>query len=141
MAPNHKVTQHPVHVVFQSHVTNKNHYISSNRVPMATRIGRMVTYFERPLTIKSFYALMTWSSKVIWQTKIIIHPQPECLSLQTWQNDNFTLLSSILNLTLNHSLITWSCKITWQTKTIISLLALCSWRPNLLGWWNTLSGS
>ena len=58
------MTQHSVHVVLQCHVTNKNHYISSTRVPMATKLDRMVTYFERLLTIKSFYALITWSCKV-----------------------------------------------------------------------------
>ena len=88
MAHNHKVTQHSVHVVLQSHVTNKNHYISTTRVPMATKLGRTVTYFERLLTIKSFYPLITWSCKVTWQTKIIIFPQPECLWLQTWQNND-----------------------------------------------------
>ena len=77
MVPNHKVTQHSVYVVLQSHTTNKNHFISSIRVPMATRIGRMVTYFERLLTIKPFFALIKWSCKVKWQTKIIIHLQPE----------------------------------------------------------------
>ena len=58
MAPNHKMTQHSVHVVLQCHLANKNHYISS------TRVDSMVTYFERLLTIKSFYALITWSCKV-----------------------------------------------------------------------------
>ena len=31
---------------------------------MAVKLGRMVTYFERLLTIKSFYALITWSYEV-----------------------------------------------------------------------------
>ena len=52
------MTQHSVHVVLQCHLANKNHYISS------TRVDSMVTYFERLLTIKSFYALITWSCKV-----------------------------------------------------------------------------
>ena len=56
---------------------------------MATKVGRTVAYFESLLTIKSFYALITWSCKVTWQTKII-YSQPECLWLQTWQNDNST---------------------------------------------------
>ena len=89
MDPNHKVTQHSVHFVLQSHVRNKNHYISSTRVPMATKRGTMVAYFERLLTIKSFYALITWFCKVTWQTKIIIYPQPDYPWLQTWQNDNW----------------------------------------------------
>ena len=31
---------------------------------MTTKIGRLVTYFEILLTIKLFYALITWSCKV-----------------------------------------------------------------------------
>ena len=57
---------------------------------MASKIGRIVTYFERLLTIQSFYALITWSCKVTWQTKIIIYPQLECLWLQTSQNDDLS---------------------------------------------------
>ena len=75
-------------MVLWSHVTNKNHFISTTRVSMATTLSGMVTYFERLLTIKSFYALITWSCKVKWQTKIIIYPQAECPWLHTWQNHN-----------------------------------------------------
>ena len=32
-------------------------------MPMATKLGRMVTYFEGLLTIKSFNALITWSNE------------------------------------------------------------------------------
>ena len=53
------IKRHSVHLIFQSHVTNQNHYISSTRVSMAIKLGRMVTYFERLLSIKSFYALIT----------------------------------------------------------------------------------
>ena len=54
---NHKFTQCCDKGVFQSHVINKNHYISANRMLMAKITGRIVTYFERLLTIKSFYTL------------------------------------------------------------------------------------
>ena len=70
MAPNHKMTQHCVHVVLLYHVTNKNHYISSTRVPMATKLDRMETYFERLLTI-SHFTLCTWFCKVTWQKKFL----------------------------------------------------------------------
>ena len=46
---------------------------------MTTKLGRMVTYLEGLLTIKSFSALITWSCKVMWQTKTIISPLPKCL--------------------------------------------------------------
>ena len=48
-------------------------------VSMSTRLGRMMTYLEGVLSIKSiksFSALITWSFKV---TKTIISPLPECL--------------------------------------------------------------
>ena len=41
-------------MVLQCHVTNENHYISITKVLMTTKVGRMVTYFERLLIIKSF---------------------------------------------------------------------------------------
>ena len=135
MAPNHKVTQHSVHVVLQSYVTNKNH-ISSTGVSTATKPERMVTYFERLLTIKSFYALITWSRDK--QKSFYIHNQ----SAYGYKPDRMiTYLDEFLPIKLHHPLITWSCNITWQTKTILSPLAQSLWPPNLLGWWYTLSGS
>ena len=40
------------HVVFQSHVTNKSHYISTIRVPMTTKLDRMISYLDGLLHIK-----------------------------------------------------------------------------------------
>ena len=54
---------------------NKSPYISTTRMLMAIKFGRIVTYFERLLAIQSFYAFITWFYKVTWQTKII-YPQP-----------------------------------------------------------------
>ena len=100
MAPNHKVIQHSVHVVLQNHVTNKNH-ISSSRVTLATKLGRLVIYFERLQTIKSFYALIACSCKVMWQTRIIIYAQPESLWLQTSQNNNLPWWAPTYKVTLS----------------------------------------
>ena len=86
----HKVTWPFGHAILQTHLTNENHYISTTRVPMTNKLGKMMIYFEELLTIKSFYALITWSCKVTWQTKIIIYPQPKCLWREPWQNDNWT---------------------------------------------------
>ena len=55
--------------------SHENHYISTTRVPMASKLGRMVTDLERPLIIKSFYTFTTWSCKVTWQRKIITYNQ------------------------------------------------------------------
>ena len=40
-------------MVLQGHMTNKNHYISTTRVPMATKLGRMVTHLDGLLPLKS----------------------------------------------------------------------------------------
>ena len=40
-------------VVLKGHLTNKNHYISTTRVPMATKFGRMVALLEELLPMKS----------------------------------------------------------------------------------------
>ena len=45
-APNHKVIQSFDHVVFQVHVTNKNPYISTTRVPLAIKLGKMMIYLD-----------------------------------------------------------------------------------------------
>ena len=40
-------------MVLQDHVTNKNHYVSTIRLPMATKSGRMVAYLDWLLSTKS----------------------------------------------------------------------------------------
>ena len=72
--PNREVEWRFGHVVWQGHVTNKNHYISTTRVPVATKHGRMVTYPDWLLTIKSLGALIKWSCEVTRQMKTIICP-------------------------------------------------------------------
>ena len=108
------MTQHSVHVVLQCHVTNKNHYISSTKVSMATKLDRMVTYFERLLTIKSFYALITWSCKVTWQ-KIFISITRVPMANKLGRI--MTLLDGLLPIITHDPLIMWPCEIrgslTW----------------------------
>ena len=48
-------------VVLKGHVTNKNHYISTTRVPMATKFGRMVALLEELLPMKSHDFLISQS--------------------------------------------------------------------------------
>ena len=109
------------------------------QMPMATKLGRIVTYFERLLTIKSFYTLITWSCKVMWQTKIIIYHNQSAYGYKLGRM--ITYLDEFLHIKLHHSLIMWSCKVTWQTKTIISLLQKSLWQPNLAEWWLPLTSS
>ena len=79
-APNHKVIQCSNHMILQSCLTNKNHYISTTRVPMATKLGRMVICLDRLLPIESHGLLIMWSCEITWQTKTI-SPLPQCLWL------------------------------------------------------------
>ena len=44
----------------QDHQTNENHYICPTIVPMATKLGRMLTYLVGLLPIKSHDPLITW---------------------------------------------------------------------------------
>ena len=66
------------HVVLRGDLTNKNHYISTTTVFMATKHGRMVT-LEKLLLIKLYDRLIMWSCKITWQTKTSISPLPQYL--------------------------------------------------------------
>ena len=58
-APAQKVTWNFDHIVLQVYVTNWNHYISITTVPMAIKLGKMMTYFEVLLSMISHDALIT----------------------------------------------------------------------------------
>ena len=46
--------------------------ISTTRVPVATKLERMVTYLEGLVATKSLFTLITWSCKFAFLTKAII---------------------------------------------------------------------
>ena len=78
-APAHKVNWPFGQGVFQDREMNLKHYISTFTIPMATKIGRLVTYNEE-LSFKELpYPLMTRLCDFTWQTKIIISPLPQYL--------------------------------------------------------------
>ena len=52
------------HVVLQDHATNINHYIFNIRVPMATKLDRMMTYFDLLLPKKPHDPLITWPCEI-----------------------------------------------------------------------------
>ena len=61
----------------RDHVTNfKN--ISTTSVPVTTKHGKVVTYVDGFLPIKSYDPFITWSSEITWQTKTIASPLPQC---------------------------------------------------------------
>ena len=59
-APNRKVKKCFDNMVLQGHVTNKNHYISTIRVPMTTKLSRRITYFHGllPIGILDFFYMI-----------------------------------------------------------------------------------
>ena len=59
-----------VPVVWHVKIMRQTKNISTIRVPMATKLGRIVTYFIRD-------PLITWFCQIAWQTKII-SPLPKC---------------------------------------------------------------
>ena len=63
----------------QGLVTNKNHFISTSRVSMATKFGRMVTYLDGLLPIRSYNSVILWSCSIVWQTETIISPIQQSL--------------------------------------------------------------
>lgn len=58
---------------------SRNVYISNTKVPMVTKLGRVVTYVEELRAIKSHDLLRTWSWKIAEQTKVIMSPLPQGL--------------------------------------------------------------
>ena len=54
-------------------------WLSTTTMPMATKLGRVVTYHEVLPPIKSCNPLTAWSCKITWQTKTITFPLPQCL--------------------------------------------------------------
>ena len=63
-ASTYNVTLPFSHMALQDQVTNWKHNISTNTVPMATKLGRMVTNLEQFLHIMLLCPLVTWSCKI-----------------------------------------------------------------------------
>ena len=59
------------HMVLQDHVINNSNYISTNKLPKASKFGRMVDSIEQLSPIKLTIPLVTWSRKITWQNKAI----------------------------------------------------------------------
>ena len=123
------------HVVFQSHVTNENHWISATRLPdhQTWQNGNLSWWTP------AHNHLITSSCEIMWQTRTIISPISRCLSPPNLIGWWLTLSSS--HPKLLDPWVTWFCKITWQTKTISPPLTQSLWPSNLAGWWLTLRDS
>ena len=99
-------------------------------VPMATKLGRMMTYLEWLLPIKSHEHTIMWSCKIMSRTKIIIYPLIQCSWLSIWAEFSFIKPPD--------PLILWSCKGTWIILPAVSLLPQDLWPLNLKKLWLTL---
>ena len=76
--PNHKVTQRPGHVVFKLTWQTKMLY-SHNQSAYGYKLGRIMTYLDEFLPIKSYQSLIKKSYKITQQTATIISPLQHCL--------------------------------------------------------------
>ena len=75
----HKVIWLSDHVVLQDQVTSLKHHIFTAAVAMATKVGKIVIYLEGLLATKLHISRVTWSCKIMWQTRSIISPLQQCL--------------------------------------------------------------
>ena len=78
-ASKRKIVYHFDLVVLQGHRTNKNHYISTTRVSMATKLGMMVTYLDGPLPIKSHDPFIVQYCEITWKNETSVYPILQCL--------------------------------------------------------------
>ena len=128
----YKVTELPDYVVLQSHATNRNHYIFTTRVPLATKLDRIVAHLDGLLPIKFHYPFLTWSCDITRQADYYI--STITVPLTTKLGRMVIYLKGLLTIKLHEVLVMWSCKVIWQTKIIMSVRSDCLWPPNLAGW-------
>ena len=113
--------------------------ISTTTMPMATKLGRMLTYLKGLLTIKS---TTPWSRGLAKShNKRNRYTSTNRAPMATRLGRMVASLDGLLPIKSHDPLITWSCEITRQAKTVISLLQECLWKPNLAEWWLPLMGS
>ena len=115
----------PDHVVLPSHVTNENDYISTTRVPMATKLGRMVAHLD------SCYPqshMTLWSRDL---ARFSDKPKPLYLhyhsanDLKTWQDVDLSRRAPSHKVTQRSDHVV--LQVTWLTKIIIFSQSECLW--------------
>ena len=75
--------------VLQGHVTNESHYISTTRVSIATKIDRILTYFDGLLLIYSLDPLITCGfARSGDKLKALYLYYHNTYGHQTWQGDD-----------------------------------------------------
>ena len=106
----HKVIRLFDHVVLQNHVKSLKHYICTNTVYIAIKLGRMVTYFKGLLLIKSHCFLMWKIEKYIFTTTVLI--------ITSFDRVVFTINNAkrLPSITSHGPFSTWSREVTWQIE-------------------------
>ena len=82
---------------------------------MVHKFGRMITYLEELLPIKSHDTFITWSYKITWQNETIISPLSQYLQ-SSKRGSMLTSLDGLLSKNSHEPLITWYFEITCHVK-------------------------
>ena len=114
-------------------------HISYIRVPLTTQLGRMITYLNGLLCIKSNDALITWYFEIKRHTKTILSPLSQCFrppNLAGWWQTKIIISSLLRYLSLPNSSVVWLTMRryhSWSPRTIYS----CGYRilHGKLGTW------
>ena len=118
--------QYPLsYVTFQSrgHATNIKPYISPSTIPMATKIGRVVTYVDAAPPSKSHDLLFTWLMEKTYICTSAISMTTKLGRVLTWGWG--TQSSKLVNF--------WLCGHMTKEKNLISALMQYLWPSNLAG--------
>ena len=98
-------------------------FISTTAMPLATKLGKVVTCHEGFASIKSCGPLITWHYKITWQTnKLITSPLRNACDHQTWKFGD--LLEGLSSINSQDCLIMWSCKFNKETGDISTITML-----------------
>ena len=126
--PTHRVTWPFHHVVLQDHATYYKHNFITT-IPVATKLGRVVTYSKKFPFIKLRDPSVTWSCNVTWRIEYVKSP----LTLDQWP-PNMARWWLTLRYFHPYSQIT----LCGHLKSCVKLKTLnpqCLWSPALSGWW------
>ena len=125
-------------MVLQGHVTNQNHYISTKKVPMTNKFGRMIISVEGLLPIKSHDPFIIWSCEIARQTKIIIPPIVVSMAIKLKSVVSYP--NWLLPMKLLNPLVKCFCYITWKLKPLY-LRYYSAYDYQIWEWWLTLRSS
>ena len=106
-------------------------YISTSSRPMASKLGKVVNYYEKRLPIKSDKPLNTGSCEVKTNWK---HSYCGTMPIPITPGKAITHNEELASIKSKDPLITWSFKVMWQIKSLICPLTHWSQSPNLAGW-------